>query len=97
VNPLIIHAHIHPKKLTAQRNIAIVLIHGGVHATLTLAKRTLSQFVEQGNSGDLNRLRGSTGYGRGFYEQIDYAGAKWTMFLRSNGCSVNTILSTPSA
>ena len=53
----------------------MVLIHGGVHANFdSSAAHIVREFVEQGYSIIAPDYRGSTGYGRSFYEQIDYGG-----------------------
>ena len=76
-NPLIIRAYTFiPKKLDRTRKQPlIVLVHGGVHANFDSSEAHLvREFVEQGYSIISTDYRGSTGYGRGFYEQIDYGG-----------------------
>jgi dipeptidyl aminopeptidase/acylaminoacyl peptidase len=76
-NPLIIHAYTFiPKKLDrAKKQPLIVLIHGGVHANFdSSSAHIVREFVEQGYSIVAPDYRGSTGYGRGFYEEIDYGG-----------------------
>src|ERR1700693_574432 len=77
INPLIIHAYTFiPKKLDrAKKQPLIVLIHGGVHANFDSSSgHIVREFVEQGYSIVAPDYRGSTGYGRGFYEEIDYGG-----------------------
>lgn len=76
-NPLIIHAYTFiPKKLDRSRKQPlIVLIHGGVHANFDSSNaHIVRELVEQGYSIVSPDYRGSTGYGRGFYEEIDYGG-----------------------
>ena len=78
-NPLIIHAYTFiPKKLDRSRKQSqplIVLVHGGVHANEeTGDAHIVRELLEQGYSIITTDYRGSTGYGRGFYEQIDYGG-----------------------
>jgi dipeptidyl aminopeptidase/acylaminoacyl peptidase len=76
-NPVIVHAYTFiPKKLDrARKQPLIVLIHGGVHANFdSSAAHIVREFVEQGYSIVAPDYRGSTGYGRGFYEEIDYGG-----------------------
>ena len=52
-----------------------MLIHGGVHANFdSSSAHIVREFVEQGYSIVAPDYRGSTGYGRGFYEEIDYGG-----------------------
>ena len=76
-NPLIIQAYTFiPKKLDrAKKQPLIVFPHGGVHANFdTSYAHIVREFIEQGYSIIAPDYRGSTGYGRGFYEQIDYGG-----------------------
>ncbi len=76
-NPLIIRAYTFiPKKLDrSKKQPLIVLIHGGVHANFDSSEaHIVREFVEQGYSIISTDYRGSTGYGRGFYQQIDYGG-----------------------
>jgi dipeptidyl aminopeptidase/acylaminoacyl peptidase len=77
VNPLIIHAYTFiPKKLDrSKKQPLIVMIHGGVHANFdTSEAHIVRELVELGYPVISTDYRGSTGYGRGFYEQIDYGG-----------------------
>ena len=76
-NPLIIHAYTFiPKKLDrSKKHPLIVLVHGGVHANFDSSEaHIVRELIEQGYSIVSTDYRGSTGYGRGFYEQIDYGG-----------------------
>ncbi len=76
-NPLIIHAYTFiPKRLDrTKKQPLIVFPHGGVHANFdTSYAHIVREFVEQGYSIIAPDYRGSTGYGRGFYEEIDYGG-----------------------
>ncbi|HLK19038.1 MAG TPA: alpha/beta fold hydrolase [Bryobacteraceae bacterium] len=77
-NPLIVHAYTFiPKKLDrSKKQPLIVLIHGGVHANFDSGSNAhiVRELVEQGYSVISTDYRGSTGYGRGFYEEIDYGG-----------------------
>src|SRR5579872_523728 len=78
-NPLIIHSYTFiPKKLDrskAHSQPLIVLIHGGVHANFDTGEaHIVRELIEQGYTVIGTDYRGSTGYGRGFYEQIDYGG-----------------------
>ncbi|MHB8079410.1 MAG: alpha/beta hydrolase family protein [Candidatus Krumholzibacteriia bacterium] len=53
----------------------IVLPHGGVHADFTTYHaHIVRELVAQGYVVVAPEYRGSTGYGRAFYEQIDYGG-----------------------
>jgi dipeptidyl aminopeptidase/acylaminoacyl peptidase len=87
-NPLIIHAYTFiPKKLDrSKKQPLIVLIHGGVHANFDSSDaHIVRELVEQGYSIISTDYRGSTGYGRGFYEQIDYGGREVDDVF--NGCT----------
>jgi dipeptidyl aminopeptidase/acylaminoacyl peptidase len=77
MNPLIIHAYTFiPKKLDrTKKQPMLVLIHGGVHGDFRAnMAHIVREMVEQGYSVIAPDYRGSTGYGRGFYEAIDYGG-----------------------
>ncbi len=53
----------------------LVLAHGGVHANFdTYYSRIVRELVAQGYIVVAPDYRGSTGYGRGLYEDIDYGG-----------------------
>src|ERR1043165_4706872 len=76
-NPVIVHSYTFiPKKLDrTKKHPLIVLIHGGVHANFsTEAAHVVRELVEQGYSIISTDYRGSTGYGQGFYQLIDYGG-----------------------
>jgi len=76
-NPLIIRAYTFiPKKLDRSRKQPlIVLVHGGVHSNFSSgAAHIVREIIEQGYSVIAPDYRGSTGYGAGFYRQIDYGG-----------------------
>jgi len=76
-NPLIIHAYTFiPKNLDrSKKQPLIVYVHGGVHANFdSEAAHVIRELVEQGYPVISTDYRGSTGYGRDFYEQIDYGG-----------------------
>jgi dipeptidyl aminopeptidase/acylaminoacyl peptidase len=76
-NPLIIHAYTFiPKDLDrSKKQPLIVFAHQGVHANFdTSDLHVIRELVGQGYSIIASDYRGSTGYGRGFYEQIDYGG-----------------------
>jgi len=76
-NPLIIRAYTFiPKKLDrAKPQPLIVFAHQGIHANEdTRDAHVFRELIEQGYSIFAPDYRGSTGYGRGFYEQIDYGG-----------------------
>jgi dipeptidyl aminopeptidase/acylaminoacyl peptidase len=76
-NPLIIRAYTFiPKNLDrTKKHPLIVFSHQGVHANQdTRDAHVFRELLEQGYSIVSADYRGSTGYGRGFYEQIDYGG-----------------------
>jgi dipeptidyl aminopeptidase/acylaminoacyl peptidase len=77
-NPLIISAYTFvPKNLDRSRKQSlIVYAHGGVHANFSSQQSAhiVRELVAQGYSIVAPDYRGSTGYGRSFYEQIDYGG-----------------------
>ena len=76
-NPLIIRAHTFiPKSLDRTRpQPLIVFAHQGIHANSdTRDAHIFRELLQQGYSIISPEYRGSTGYGRNFYEQIDYGG-----------------------
>ena len=76
-NPLIIRAYTFiPKNLDRSKpQPLIVFAHQGVHANSdTRDAHVFRELLQQGYSIISPDYRGSTGYGRGFYEQIDYGG-----------------------
>ncbi|MBZ5621615.1 MAG: prolyl oligopeptidase family serine peptidase [Acidobacteriia bacterium] len=76
-NPLIIRAYtVIPKNLDRSKpQPLIVFAHQGIHANSdTRDAHIFRELVQQGYSIISADYRGSTGYGRGFYEQIDYGG-----------------------
>jgi dipeptidyl aminopeptidase/acylaminoacyl peptidase len=76
-NPLIIRAYTFiPKNLDRSHpQPLIVFAHQGVHANSdTRDAHVFREFLQQGYSIISPDYRGSTGYGRQFYEQIDYGG-----------------------
>ena len=76
-NPLIIRAYTFiPKNLDrSKKQPLIVFAHQGVHANEdTRDAHVFRELLEQGYSIVSADYRGSTGYGRSFYEQIDYGG-----------------------
>ena len=76
-NPLIIRAYTFiPKNLDRSKpQPLIVFCHQGIHANEdTRDAHVFRELLEQGYSIIASDYRGSTGYGRGFYEQIDYGG-----------------------
>ena len=77
-NPLIIHVYTFiPKKLDrSKKQPLIVYVHQGVHQSLdtTIDTHQLRELLEQGYTIVATDYRGSTGYGRGYFEEIDYGG-----------------------
>jgi dipeptidyl aminopeptidase/acylaminoacyl peptidase len=77
VNPIIVRAYTFiPKNLDRTRKQPlIVFAHQGIHANFdTRDLHLMRELVQQGYSVISSDYRGSTGYGRQFYEQIDYGG-----------------------
>ena len=76
-NPMIIRAYTFiPKNLDRnKKQPLLVFAHQGIHANQdTRDAHVFRELLEQGYSIISADYRGSTGYGRGFYEQIDYGG-----------------------
>ena len=76
-NPLIVHALTFiPKNLDrTKKHPLILLAHGGVHGNFgTMYIHIVRELVGQGYSIMATEYRGSTGYGREFYDAIDYGG-----------------------
>ncbi len=74
-NPLIIPAYTFiPRKLDRSRKHPLIVeVHGGVHANYSSsAANIVRELIEQGYVIIAPEYRGSTGYGAGFYRQIDY-------------------------
>jgi len=76
-NPLIIRAYTFiPKSLDRSKKYPlIVYIHGGVHSNFgSSGANVIRELIEQGYVIVSTDYRGSTGYGGGFWRQIDYGG-----------------------
>ncbi len=77
-NPILLYAYTFiPKNLDRSRKQPlIVFVHQGVHASLntSIDAHLIRELVEQGYPVVATDYRGSTGYGRAFYEEIDYGG-----------------------
>ncbi len=77
-NPLIVHVYtFFPKHLDrTKKQPLIVYVHQGVHASLDtgIDAHMIRELIEQGYSIVATDYRGSTGYGEGYYEAIDYGG-----------------------
>jgi dipeptidyl aminopeptidase/acylaminoacyl peptidase len=90
-NPLVIEAYTFlPKKFASSKKLPLmVLIHGGVHGDFnTFNAHIVAELIDQGYIVIAPEYRGSTGYGSGFYKQIDYgdfenddvlAGKNWAL------------------
>ena len=89
-NPLIIRAYTFiPKNLDRSRKQPLlVFCHQGIHANEdTRDAHVFRELLEQGYSIVSADYRGSSGYGRGFYEQIDYGGREVEDVYRAgSGC-----------
>jgi dipeptidyl aminopeptidase/acylaminoacyl peptidase len=80
-NPFIMYAYTFvPKSLkAAEKAPLIVLVHGGVHASFDTSfayPRIVRELIGQGYVVVAPEYRGSTGYGREYFDQIDYGGAE---------------------
>jgi dipeptidyl aminopeptidase/acylaminoacyl peptidase len=76
-NPLIVHAYTFiPKNIDRSRmQPLLVMVHGGVHSNFTSdSVHIVRELLGQGYSIVSTDYRGSTGYGMGYYRQIDYGG-----------------------
>ena len=76
-NPFRFYAYVFvPKDLDRTRKHPLIVFpHGGVHAYFTTgATNVLRELLTQGYTVIAPDYRGSTGYGRGTYEAIDYGG-----------------------
>lgn len=76
-NPLRLRAYVFiPKTLDrSKQQPLIVFPHGGVHSNFgSGSAHILREMLEQGYTVVAPEYRGSTGYGRSFYESIDYGG-----------------------
>lgn len=65
-----------PKKIDRdKKNPLIILPHGGVHADFTTYHtHIIRELMDQGYVVAVPEYRGSTGYGKSFYEKVDYGG-----------------------
>jgi dipeptidyl aminopeptidase/acylaminoacyl peptidase len=77
-NPLLIFGYTFiPKSIGAKKAPLIVYVHGGVHGDFdTGAAHIVRELLEQGYIVAAPDYRGSTGYGGGYYDQVDYGGAE---------------------
>ena len=65
-----------PQKLDRSKKYPLIMLpHGGVHADFsTYHTHIVREMIAQGYIVAAPEYRGSTGYGKAFYEQIDYGG-----------------------
>ncbi len=76
-NPVVLHAYTFlPRKRPAGAKLPLlVLVHGGVHGNLDSSYvHTLRELLQQGYAVVAPDYRGSSGYGREFWQLIDYGG-----------------------
>ncbi|MBI5022023.1 MAG: S9 family peptidase [Ignavibacteriales bacterium] len=76
-NPLKFWTYIFfPKNLDRKKEYPLIILpHGGVHANFTTYHtHIIRELMAQGYVVAAPEYRGSTGYGSGFYKQIDYGG-----------------------
>jgi dipeptidyl aminopeptidase/acylaminoacyl peptidase len=77
-NPLIIRAYTFiPKKMDrSKKQPLLVLAHQGIHGNVSSVElaHIIREMMEQGYAVIAPDYRGSSGYGQGFYNQIDYGG-----------------------
>ncbi len=74
-NPLVIYAYVFiPKNFDMAKKYPLVIYsHGGVHGDFnTFSAHIVRELMAQGYVVVAPEYRGSTGYGRGYYETIDY-------------------------
>ncbi|MFN0085229.1 MAG: alpha/beta hydrolase family protein [Blastocatellia bacterium] len=94
-NPVVINAYTFiPKRHQSAKLPLLVYAHGGVHGDFNTASlHIIRELVEQGYAVIAPDYRGSTGYGRGFWQLIDYgglenddvyAGMKWMLDTHPN-------------
>jgi len=92
LNPLIIHAYTFiPKNLDrSKKQPLITFAHQGVHANFdTSDLHVIRELLEQGYCIIASDYRGSTGYGLGFYQQIDYGGREIDDVFNSTQCMID--------
>lgn len=79
-NPLIMSAYTFtPLSLKAgQKAPLVVVVHEGIHSSFDTLQNlsTVRELLAEGYLIVAPEYRGSTGYGQGFYDQIDYGGAE---------------------
>jgi len=92
-NPVIAYAYCFiPKKLDrSKKHPLLVYVHGGVHSNFnTGSAHIVRELVERGYSVVAPDYRGSTGYGRAFYELIDYGGRENDDVLAARNFMIET-------
>lgn len=92
-NPLVIPAYVFiPRALNRDTmHPLIVLVHGGIHANFgSGAVNIVREMVAQGYTVIAPEYRGSTGYGRSFYEAIDYGGLETEDTFAARNFAVET-------
>lgn len=78
-NQLIFYSYVFiPKNAKQSKKYPLVVfVHGGIHGTFTTAySHIIKEFIAQGYIVVSPDYRGSIGYGKDFYEAIDYGGAE---------------------
>lgn len=78
-NPLIMSAYTFvPHALKGKKAPLIVMVHEGIHSSFDTLQnlRAARELINEGYVIVAPEYRGSTGYGGGFYDQIDYGGAE---------------------
>lgn len=76
-NPLIIPAYTFVPRSLQGKAPLLVFVHGGVHGDFNTGNaHIVRELLEQGYVIVAPEYRGSVGYGRFFYDQIDYGGAE---------------------
>lgn len=75
-NPLVLQAYTLVPKARAEKLPLLVLVHGGVHSDFRTGDELhiARELLEQGYAIIAPEYRGSTGYGKDFWEKIDYGG-----------------------
>lgn len=76
-NQFIFYAYVFIPKTTQQdkKYPLLVFPHGGIHGTMgSVYNQVMREFISQGYIVIAPDYRGSTGYGRSYYESIDYGG-----------------------
>jgi dipeptidyl aminopeptidase/acylaminoacyl peptidase len=75
-NPLVVIAYTFIPKARPEKIPLLVYVHGGVHSDFRTADEMhiTRELLEQGYAVIAPEYRGSTGYGKEFWEQIDYGG-----------------------